>query len=499
MTKTLEHALRRPRLLLGAIAAPLALAVALAGSAAPAQAALRHDLQRFANCPYNNPIVVKCLYGVTNGGEFVMGNAAVPITKEITIQGGLKEGGGVIPPTNGEILSRTPLKVPGGILGIELLGPLTEVTATAEVVGEAEIKSSVHLPLQVRLGNPLLGGNCTIGTPSEPVTLNMIYGTTSPPPPNEPISGELKITTRDAGNITVLSGRLVENAFPVPGVSGCGLLPFLFDPLIDAKEGLPSAAGKNTAIMAGYNEEAAAGTVRNTLPLPAIGRCVKVEGQPEGKKLVYHGTWENSSCTLEQPAHEGRYEWTEGPGTGGRFTSTGGTLKLTTASGAGLFCTASTGSGQWTGAKTASATLTLTGCHIGPSSKPTACQSGGAGEGEVVTSALNGRLDFIKEGEEPEIPVVGIDLAPQSGSTIASYSCGGKPFTLSGSLIAPVSAVDHMNATLHVKAAGSAGTQTPEAFEEGPKDVVSLGSEQAGVATSIGATSGEPLEIKAIP
>jgi hypothetical protein len=71
------------------IAAPLLAVIAALGLAAPAAASLRQDLQRFSNCPYNESTIVNCVYGVTEGGEFVIGNSAVPITKPVIIQGGL--------------------------------------------------------------------------------------------------------------------------------------------------------------------------------------------------------------------------------------------------------------------------------------------------------------------------------------------------------------------------------------------------------------------------
>ncbi len=486
------------------IAGPLLAVLAALVLAAPASASLRGDLQRFANCPYNNLEVVNCVYGVTESGEFVIGNSAVPITKPVVIQGGLLPLGVIAPATNGETLSKTALPVPGGLVGIELPGNFTEVTATAELAGQGEISTSVHLPLKVKLGNLALGESCYLGSNAEPLTLNLVYGTTNPPPPNKPISGELKVSTRDGGHILVLGGTLVDNAFAAPGANGCTLLPLVGDLAVNIKEGLPAAAGKNTAIMTGANEEASAALVRNTLPLPDIGRCVKVEGVAEGKKLVYHGAWANSSCTLENTERLGHYEWVPGAGPKPGFTTAGTAVKLSTAAGAGMTCSASSGSGRYTGAKSATVALTLTGCHIGPTTKPTSCQSAGAGEGEVKAAALNGGLDFIKEGEEPAVPSVGLDLAPSSGTTVLAFECGGRETTVSGSVIVPVTAVDHMATSLKLKATGSAGKQSPEAFEEGSKDVLTFSpsggsSEPAGLTTAVTATNEEAVEIKAIP
>jgi hypothetical protein len=110
-------------------------------------------------------------------------------------------------------------------------------------------------------------------------------------------------------------------------------------------------------------------------------------------------------------------------------------------------------------------------------------------------------MEFIKEGEGTEIPQVGVDLKPASGS-IASFECGGKSVTIGGSVIVPVTTVDHMVSAFKLKALGTGGVQAPEAFEVGPKDTPTFneGSEEAGgVTASVTTADEEALEIKAIP
>ena len=67
------------------------------------------------------------MYAVASSGEFTIGSRTVPITNPVVLQGGLIE----IPETgtfkmegalNGETLSNSPQKVPGGLIGIEGLG-----------------------------------------------------------------------------------------------------------------------------------------------------------------------------------------------------------------------------------------------------------------------------------------------------------------------------------------------------------------------------------------
>jgi hypothetical protein len=484
----------RGRLLV--IATVLAALAALSVTA-PAMASLKQDLQRFRDCPYENPIVVKCVYSVTNGGEFVLGKSTVPITKTVTIQAGIKGGGILVPATDGETLSKTPLKVPGGLVGIELPGNFTEVTATAELAGQAELQTSVTLPLKVKLDNLLLGSNCYVGSESEPISLHLIYGPTEPPPPNKSISGHAVFTTRDGGQILVITGTLVDNAFAAPGANGCTLLPLVGDLAVNTKVGLPSPAGTNTAIMEGVTEEASAETVKAVLPLPDLGRCQKVEPVLEGKKLVFHGAYTNSSCTIESPNKIGKFGWTEGPGPKRKFTGLGKTLTLQSVGGTTVSCLASTSEGEYTGGKTQSVTLKLTGCQKGPKGSPVTCQSSGASPGEIRTSALEGGMEFIKENEEPAKPEVGIDLKATSGN-IASFECGGTATTVGGSVIIPITAVDKMTASFKLKAAATGGKQLPEAFEVGPSDTLTLGSEQAGLTTTDTNTNGEELEIKAV-
>jgi hypothetical protein len=158
------------------------------------------------------------------------------------------------------------------------------VTATAEPVGPAQAYLSqalvlppagedptvLHLPIRVHLQNPFLGNNCYIGSAANPIVLNVQAGTTSPPPPNKPITGVLADfnvvgpTNADGTGFIIQANNstLVDNAFAAPAASGCGntllnipIITPLFQGLITAavnlKEGLPSAAGKNSVSLTG--------------------------------------------------------------------------------------------------------------------------------------------------------------------------------------------------------------------------------------------------------
>ena len=215
------------------------------------------------------------------------------IQKEIMLQGGYTrneatEAETFVGASNGETLTKAPQKVPGGLLDLvkcnEIKGEgllekaarlacewtfestLTGVNATTELAKPAtsigintnnlpnEEGTTLSLPLKVKLENPLLGGECYVGSEASPVMLNLTSGTTAPPKPNEPISGSAGVLHfYEEGKFLEFEGfKLVDNSFAAPEATGCGgIFAFLIDPLIDSKLGLPSKAGQNSASQKG--------------------------------------------------------------------------------------------------------------------------------------------------------------------------------------------------------------------------------------------------------
>jgi hypothetical protein len=241
------------------------------------------EFKVFKNCPLNNPATKACIYAETTSGEFKIKKTEVPIVNTITLQGGLPETEGnetPIPAVNVESLSKTPQPVPGGLLNLIKCKEITNffarvacevffekgalgVTATAELVGLPTINqlnlileegTALTLPIRVHLENAFLGNECYVGAPTSPITLALTTGFTSPPKPNEPIRGKGgEIEGREEGNILVINNNsLVNNSYSVPAATGCGgLLSSIINPIVNAKLGLPSAAGNNTAILNG--------------------------------------------------------------------------------------------------------------------------------------------------------------------------------------------------------------------------------------------------------
>jgi hypothetical protein len=258
------------------------------------------DFAVFKQCPRFSSEVNRCVYAETLSGEVTIGTSSVPINADkkhpIILQAGVNEAvepNTLVAALNGETLSKTPQTVPGGLAGLvncnEITEPvakltcqlvfqngLTGVTATTELAKPAssatisasnlvnEEETALSLPLKVKLDNPLLGSGCYIGSSATPVTLNLTSGATHPPLPNKSIHGkEGTLTFKDGVSFQEITGNtLVDNSFSAPAATGCGgLLAPVLDPIIDLKLGLPSPAGKNTAVQNNTVKEASGETV----------------------------------------------------------------------------------------------------------------------------------------------------------------------------------------------------------------------------------------------
>jgi len=275
--------------------------LAALGFAAPALAKKPSGaFANFGGCPTKTAGVNFCVYAQTSSGEFKIKKTEVPITKTITLQGGIIENEATEAETwvnaaNGaETLSKTPQTVPGGLLKIvapkgwpEFLQELfngfinkgiTGVTATTELVGNITISraalftggpDALNLPVRVHLENEFLGPSCYVGSKAHPVNVELTTGTTSPPLPNEPITGSLgEIEIKEGGTLVVLKkNSLVNNTFAAPEAEGCGsqilfgLFTGIVDSAVDSELELPSVSGNNTAILKGNLENASAAAV----------------------------------------------------------------------------------------------------------------------------------------------------------------------------------------------------------------------------------------------
>jgi hypothetical protein len=265
-----------------------------------AQAKLTDNYIKFAECPYSNLEVRKCLYSVTESGEVVLGSKKVPIVNPVTLQGGVgvvgeDEFAQFYQASNAVTLSKSPQPVPGGLAGLvnckeisnvllkisceaALESGVTGASSTLELAGPAsgirvsenhlagEFETALEIPVKIHLENPFLGSNCYVGSSSSPIIWKLTSGETSPPVPNKPIRGNAgEIEFLEEGRIVESkNATLVDNSWSAPGASGCGgpLVELLLDPVVNASAGLPAAEGKNTAILVNTINVAAAAAVR---------------------------------------------------------------------------------------------------------------------------------------------------------------------------------------------------------------------------------------------
>ncbi|HTA97302.1 MAG TPA: hypothetical protein VK730_06620 [Solirubrobacteraceae bacterium] len=272
-----------------------AVSLAVLGFAAPALALKpTSPFENFGECPQKTAGVNLCVYATTTSGEFAIKKTTVPILKPIVLQGGidLNESTGtetfVLAATPANTLSKTPQTVPGGLFKIiapkgwpeilqiifnEIVNKgITGATATTELVGTPSISrtalltktgNALVLPSRVHLENTFLGPSCYVGSKAHPVNVELTTGTTAPPLPNKPITGNVgELEFPAEGLLVVKKNTLVNNTFAAPEAEGCGsqilfgIFTGIIDDAVNSELELPSVSGNNTAILSGTLENA---------------------------------------------------------------------------------------------------------------------------------------------------------------------------------------------------------------------------------------------------
>ena len=174
-----------------------------------------------------------------------------------------------------------------------------------ELAGRIQISNSntisqegtaVQLPVMFHLITPAL--SCYIGSHRDPIVLNLTTGTTSPPPPNKPISGATgSLSILDGGaQLTLTGDSLVDNAFSVPKAHGCGPGGDL-NQTVNEDLGLPSPAGNNTAVLNGTIAIAAATPVLGSVLDTTSTSC-----SPNTEVLAGNSTTCTATDTVGDPA-----------------------------------------------------------------------------------------------------------------------------------------------------------------------------------------------------
>jgi hypothetical protein len=237
--------LRKPLLAVFAALVAMAMVVPAAQAATPAP-----GYTQFAGCPSpeENPATQVCLRAVIKSGNFKMGSKNVPISKPMTMSGGLDaelhnfsaNSKGGFPPVQQQ--------VPGGVIGITGLDWLVnfldidslQLFAVTELAGKPEITfDGLEMPIRVRLVNPVLGSKCYVGTLASPIKLKLI----------EKVSPEF--IEEPSGILKIQNGVFSDTTFSAPGANGCvltlfGFIPISVNGLVNSQSGLPAATGNET-------------------------------------------------------------------------------------------------------------------------------------------------------------------------------------------------------------------------------------------------------------
>jgi hypothetical protein len=245
-------------LVVAALAAAMMAPLAQAATPAP-------GYSQFAGCPSpktENPKVSTCIRSDITGGNFKMGNKDVPITVPMTLSGGIDAEAENFVFTSKGGLTGGKQKVPGGVIGLTGLTWLAEflgiealtLYAQTELAGTPDVSQPEQpvLPVKIHLINGALGSKCYVGSNTNPITLHLTAFTTSPPPPNKPITGKEAEFSFDPKTeiLKGVNGEYVDNSFAAPGASGCvltlfGFIPISINGLVNTASGLPAAAGTN--------------------------------------------------------------------------------------------------------------------------------------------------------------------------------------------------------------------------------------------------------------
>ncbi|MFF8096379.1 hypothetical protein [Streptomyces sp. NPDC016675] len=259
-------------------------AFASMGTATAAAAAVPNgEWAPFTRCPVDAPAMLaadglartpQCVVSTSPSGSIKLGKTTVTTGRTNLQIGVVQNSDGtstVVAPAGGALVADS-ATVPGGLLGLmcpsnipaitaicEQLSnsTLNKITATVESVGApydfdqtAGILTDqpiVAIPVRIHLENPFLGSKCYIGTATKPIVLR---------PENRQFPefgmsffrGDGTVAEDgEMSRINLTGATQNDSSFAVPGASGCGLGLFgLIDAAVNAKTGLPSAAGNNS-------------------------------------------------------------------------------------------------------------------------------------------------------------------------------------------------------------------------------------------------------------
>lgn len=138
--------------------------------------------------------------------------------------------------------------------------------------------------------------------------------------------------------------------------------------------------------------------------------------------------------------------------------------------------------GEYTGAKTLGTTIVFEEC----ATKNAACESPGAHEGEIVTSALDGELGLVEIKKEKIVSGLSLEAVMPS-VPFTEFSCGTKKVVVTGSVIQTLKGNRMESAEVQSYGGSKKAVQFPEKF---------LGQEPDILESSINGEAAEPTTLK---
>ncbi len=115
---------------------------------------------------------------------------------------------------------------------------MTTIKATVEPVALPTVDAfqlGVTLPARLKISNPLLGGNCYLGSASNPIMFKL--GVSE--------NGVLEEVPGFPDTAAVRNVTHADQTFAVPGASGCGLFGAL-NWAVNLRANVPSSSGHNS-------------------------------------------------------------------------------------------------------------------------------------------------------------------------------------------------------------------------------------------------------------
>jgi len=236
----------------------------------------------FTDCPLNNPLMdgsvggdaTGCIASINTSGSLTINGIPTPITHPVIVQFGVWDppdappdnqfAGGVLQPADGKSLVASPEQIPGG-LPLLLLCPgstpgVQQLCTKATTSGQTEVAALVQpagpisnfalttftQPVKIKLINPLLGGQCYIGSDDDPIVLNpsIISGDLAFVPDPDPVRFPNTVV------LEILNAVATDDTFSVPAATGCGPGGVANAP-INSLLGLPSPSGNNHLVLNG--------------------------------------------------------------------------------------------------------------------------------------------------------------------------------------------------------------------------------------------------------